>query len=104
MNQTYIETEIYRGLTEVKVHQTEIPEQEAELAIKLLLNLSIVAGKPCKEDSAGRQAFRLLKPFEVADRACDIAHHAFAQFKARGWLLQIPVPKLPKLSQPNQDH
>jgi hypothetical protein len=66
---------------------------EAELARDILKALSIASCQPDREDSSGHQRFRLLDPPEAAKRACDIAAAAYAEFRQRGWILDLPEPE-----------
>ncbi len=93
----YIEAPGYRGETTINICRTVVCDQEAEFAKTLMAQLAIVAGQVDGEDSSGRQKCRLLTPEEIAKRACDVSQAAFKEFEARGWLLAIPLPKVPKM-------
>ena len=103
MKNRFNEENSYKGSTEIRIHSTCVPEPEAELAVKIMGNLSVVACMPDGEDGARRQKFRLLTPYEVAERAANIAEAAFLIFEHRKWLMTIPVPKPVQPKQPDQD-
>lgn len=93
---TPIERETYRGATEIVICGSVVLDPRADLAERIMRQLSIICATPDGEDSAGRQRFRLMTPEEVAQRATDIADCAFEQFEKRDWLTAIPLPKPPK--------
>lgn len=95
-----IEEPTYKGGTEIRVAYLQAEEPEAHLAIELMRQLAIVAAETDGEDKTGRQKLRLLKPDEVAIRACEIAAEAYKEFQARGWLKDLPAPKQ---SRPDED-
>jgi len=99
----YQEREGFRGETEIVIIKTVAPNEEAMLAAELLRHLAICTGEPDGEDSAGRTKLKLLDPAACAKRACEIAHHALAEFKTRGWLLDLPDPKLPRPREEKKD-
>ena len=92
----YIEREIdFRpGNTEVLLVETRVPIQVANFAKEISKHLAIAAAHPDGEDSAGRQRMRLLTPVEAAARSCDIAEAVYREFDQRGWMLDIPEPKV----------
>ncbi len=87
----------YRGETEVRLHSQFGMNMRADFVGQLLKHLALVTGEADGEDSAGRQKLRLMTPIEVAKRACDIADAAWQEFNDRGWLVEMPLPKLAKL-------
>ncbi len=93
MNIHAIEKPTYRGGTEVEIVLTEVADQRGKLAEHILYQLSIASCRFDGEDSAGRQKMTLLTPTECAARACDIAAATWTEFKTRGWLLAVPLPK-----------
>lgn len=78
------------GERTVKVYDTEVPTLEARLAINLIERWGAVSATPDGEDSAGRQAARLLTPVEVVTRAFEIASAAMDEIEARGLMLKLP--------------
>ncbi len=87
------ETEFYRtidGAIRVCVHHRIQATPEAAFAMQIMDRLALVAAHPDGEDSAGRQKLRLLTPEEAAERACKMAAIAFENFKALGWLVEVP--------------
>lgn len=64
---------------------------ELIIAEKILQHCALVAAQEAGEDSAGRQALKLLAPEEVANRACDIAEHFVKQSNERGWIRDAPI-------------
>lgn len=90
----YIEYPTYKG-TEIVVCQTEMEEPRARLASELL-RVSIVACVPDGEDSSGKQKFRLMTPEETVERATTIASLAWNVYRDRGWILDVPLPKINK--------
>ncbi len=79
--------------TDVRVNTKKFPMGEAQLAIEIAKHLALVVGKDDGEDSAGRQKIAIMPADEVALRACDIAEKMYAEFDARGWLLDLPAPR-----------
>lgn len=74
----------------VEGYETEMPNFEAKIAIDLMVRWGEVAAVEDGEDTAGRQKLRLLSPEEVAVRACKTAACAVAEFRARGWMVEVP--------------
>jgi hypothetical protein len=87
------EEETYRGATEIKLHFSVCFNPQADIALKLMQHLAIVATVPDGEDSSGRQRLRMMNPIEIAERACAIAFYACEEFERRGWLTPMPAPK-----------
>jgi hypothetical protein len=90
----YIEVPSFAGGTEIKVCETEMPDQRARFAMQLMQQLAIVACVPDGENSDGSQKMRIMMPDEVVNRAINIANYALGAFKLEGWLLEIPLPKV----------
>lgn len=90
----YVEHKSYKGRTEIVICQTEIPHPQAQLAGELMRHLAIVAAVPDGVDDAGRQKVRLMTEAEVVERATKIADLAWAEYRKRNWLLDVPVPKV----------
>lgn len=87
-----IEKSRYDGYKTLAIHSLVSASHEADLAVHICGSLAVVAATTSGEDTAGRQALRLLTPEEIATRACDIAQHMWTQFEQRGWLLALPHP------------
>lgn len=85
----------YRGATEIRIVKTVCPDEHAEFAMQLMKTLSVVACTPDGEDAGGRQKLRLMTPGEVVARAATLADEAFEEFRRRGWILDLPEPKVP---------
>jgi len=90
------EVKTFRGGTEIRIYNTEIPNFKGEVALSLTKHLCNVPMEPDGEDSTGRQKFKTLSPPQVAERACEIAEALYLEFRARGWVVELPEPKLPK--------
>mgnify|MGYP003659998928 CR=1 FL=1 len=73
----------------VTIHNTEIPEDEAKLALDLITRWGMVAGVPDGEDSSGRSKLRLSTPEELSERAFNTAKVAFDTIRANGLMYQI---------------
>lgn len=76
---------------EVLLHQLEAPEWEARLASILIERWGIVAGMPDGEDSRGRARVRKATPVELVTEACETAALAVAEFRKRGWVVNVPT-------------
>lgn len=72
------------------VHETEILNQEARIALALIERWGMVTAEEGGEDSAGRARLRKTTPEEVVDRACSIANGAMDEFRKRGWVVAGP--------------
>jgi len=90
----YIERKSYKGGTDIVICQTEIEYPQARLASELMRHLAIVAAVPDGVDEAGRQKLRLMTEPEVVERATKIADLAWAEYRKRNWLLDVPLPKV----------
>jgi len=75
----------------VEIHDTELPTQQARLAIELVGRWGMVAMMPDGEDSSGRQKFRPSTPQELCDRACETASLLFSKLRELGWFANIPT-------------
>ena len=80
--------------TQPTICQVKLPMGIAATAHDIAKHLAMVAGESDGEDSSGRQKLRLMTPEEVATRACDIAEAMWTKFEARGWILDVPEPRL----------
>lgn len=63
---------------------------EANFALACIERWAMVAAELDGEDSAGRAKLRRMSPDEVVAHACDCAAKAFAAFKDRGWVIDVP--------------
>lgn len=77
-------------LPSMVVHRGEMPNDEASFAMAILERWAMVQGKPDGEDSAGRSRIRIMPIDEAVQRACDLSEGAYASFRARGWMLDVP--------------
>ena len=91
-----IEVPTYKGETKIIIAEKEMPQKIACMAMDIAKHLSMVACAPDGEDSAGRQKYKLLQPYEVAYRACNIAQFMYDEFVQRNWLFEVPLPKTAK--------
>ena len=89
----YIEQKTYKGATEIIVCNSIALFPQAKFAQDLMHNLAIAAAVPDGEDSSGKQKFRQMIEAEVVARASKISEIAFADFRTRGWILDLPMPK-----------
>ena len=89
----YIEQKTYKGATEIIVCNSIALFPQAKFAQDLMHNLAIAAAVPDGEDSSGKQKMRQMTEMEVVYRATKISQIAFADFSARGWILDLPMPK-----------
>lgn len=76
----------------ISVEYGEIPCQEAKFALDLLERFGLVNGTIGGEDSAGRAVVRHASVEETVKRAFDLAEAAFAEARARDWLVPVPLP------------
>ena len=77
-------------LPSLVVHRREQPTDEARFAMAILERWAMVQGQTDGEDSAGRSKLKLMPVDEAVRRACDISDGAYAAFRERGWMLDIP--------------
>lgn len=89
----YFETEHRWNRGEVTVYRTLATNLKADMAMRMIERWGSVAGIPDGEDSAGRQKLRLQGVDEIVKYACDAADRCVEEFRARGWLLELPEPK-----------
>lgn len=79
------------GRGEVQVYTTEVPTEEAKLAMSCIERWGMVAGMPDGEDSSGRAKLGLMPPDELVERAFDVAHLAFSEMRKRQLVLNVPT-------------
>jgi len=79
----------------ITLYKTVAGDDRAAFAAALLERWGMVCAQPDGEDSAGRQRLRLMTPAELVERACQVTEAAFAEFRKRDWLLDLPVPPIP---------
>ncbi len=77
-------------LPSMVIHRGELPVDEASFAMAILERWAMVQGQMDGEDSAGRAKLKLMPIDEAVQRACDISEGAYAAFRARGWMLDVP--------------
>ena len=75
------------------IYAPKQPGAVAEIALELCSKLATV-GDDAHEDSEGRMVMKLMSPEKVAERACDIAQMLWAEFEARGLLVNMGEPRL----------
>lgn len=91
MTTEYTVTHQYAKDPIIRVHDTEIPNLEARIAITLAEKFGIITAQPDGEDSAGRQKLCLLPPSEVAARACAVAEKLTSEIRSRNWMVTCPT-------------
>lgn len=84
-----IKTEEY-GQERMIIEATHVFGTRAAIAKDLMEHIAMAMGQVDGEDSAGRQKLRLMRPDEVAKRACEIADHLVDEFESRGWMVFVP--------------
>lgn len=75
---------------EVRVFETETPDNEARFAMAFIERWGMVAAMPDGEDSSGRAKVRLATPDELVDRAFKTARIAFVRARIDGLMVQLP--------------
>lgn len=81
----------FDGEVKVTLHETEVPTLEARMALSFMERWAMVAAESDGEDSAGRAKLRLMTADEITSHACNVAQKAVDQFRARGWVKNIPT-------------
>lgn len=71
-------------------HARLLADQRAQFAMSCIERWGMVAADADGEDSAGRSKLRRLTSEEVVSHACECADKAYAEFRNRGWLVDIP--------------
>ena len=74
---------------QIMVHEREIPDLEAKIAISLVEKWGMVSGAEGGEVSTGRAKLRLMTPHEVVDRACETAEALVAELRTRKWFVAV---------------
>jgi len=67
----------------IVIHETELLENEAKIALDLIIKWGMVAASDDGEDSTGRAKMKLLTPEEVVTRAFDCAKLALEEARKR---------------------
>jgi len=80
----------YRGQKGMFVHNTELLEDEAKMAVDMVLRWGMVAVEPDGEDSLGRAKMRLTTPEELVERAFTVANLMFSKARASGLMFEAP--------------
>lgn len=75
----------------VRQHETEMLTLEARMALSFMERWAMVAAEPDGEDSAGRTKLRRMTVDEISTHACETAQKAMANFRALGWVKDIPT-------------
>ena len=68
----------------IMLHQTELLEDEAKLAMAMIEKWGMVATVEDGEDTTGRQKLRMLTPAELAERAFETAKIAMTYARKNG--------------------
>lgn len=101
-----IESEEYKyDLARVVIHDDELIQPEACLAMDLIQKWGLVAAIPDGEDSAGRTKLRLQTPEELVPRAFATSKLAFDEARKRGLVVKVgplPEPKLREARTPKK--
>ena len=80
-----------KWLDKRQIEDTIALNQRARFAVSFVERWGAVAATPDgMEDSAGRQALRMMTPTELVTRACETADLLFAGLIARGWAVEVP--------------
>lgn len=79
---------------EITFHRKTLLDSKAEFATEMLVKWGVVAAMPDGEDSAGRAKLKIMPIDELVQRACETAEKAFTEFGKRGWILDVPAPRL----------
>lgn len=87
----------------IKIFREHIPNEVGELATEFARHFGIVAAKIEGEDKAGRAKLELQTVEEVVQRSCDLAEKLWAEMNKRGWILDLPIPKAPQISDEDID-
>lgn len=77
-------------LAEVHVTRLEHPNWEARMACILIEKWGPVMAKHAGSDPTGRAFMKELHPTEIVEKCCDTAQLAVAEFRRRGWIMEIP--------------
>jgi len=81
----------YQTWKGAQVQDTVVPDIRARIAVDIAKHCSMMTATEDGEDSGGRQKIRLMTPFEVANRAVDIANFMYERFEALEWLAEAPI-------------
>lgn len=92
-----------KGVTEVQIRAKQVPQPIATIAMDFIGRWGMIAAVPDGEDSSGRQQVRLQTPQELVTRAVQTAEILFDVIAARGWVLDVPAPKEPELTNGDKD-
>lgn len=76
---------------QITPHERVAPDFRARFAMECIGRWAMIAGEPDGEDSSGRAKNRRATPSEITEHACAVAEAAFAAFKERGWLAEVPA-------------
>ena len=79
----------YNQLTS-SLHARYIPDDRILFAKDIVARFALISAKPNGEDSAGRAKAIREDPKALVTFACDVAASAYEEFKARGWLVEMP--------------
>ena len=74
----------------VTVYRRKALDLTGELAYRLLERFAVVAAQPAGEDTAGRQALRLMPPEEIVQRSFQIARAFMAEADRMGNFIALP--------------
>lgn len=79
------------AVEKIALYEHEAANYEARLSAALVERWGIVAAEQDGEDSTGRAKLRRMTPVEVVTAACDTAGLLVAEFRKRGWMIQLPT-------------
>lgn len=85
-----------RGGEDIRLIRENMPNEEGELAIRFATHFGIIAAKTEGQDEAGRAKLELQTVEETVKRSCDLAQKLTEELKKRGWMLDLPTPKMPE--------
>jgi len=81
----------YKTWRGAQLQDLVVPDIRARMALDIAKHCSMMTATEDGEDSVGRQKIRLLTPWEVANRAVDIANFMYERFESLEWLAEAPI-------------
>jgi len=81
----------YKTWKGAQLQDLVVPDIRARMAMDIAKHCSMMTATEDGEDSGGRQKIRLMTPWEVANRAVDIANFMYERFESLGWLAEAPI-------------
>lgn len=84
------EIKIKYGRSEISITENEYAEQEAKIAIEMIVKWGCVAAEPDGEDSSGRQKMKMMSEKTLVKRAFKAAKLAMDYARANGLIHTCP--------------